>query len=193
MDLPPSARPGAGHPEVIRGQRVVLHAVSPLHAPALRLIRRRDEVYRWWGPVDADFPFDEDPLLTPGFAVTAGRRVIGFVQYAEESDPMYRHAGIDVFLDPDVHGRGYGRETVAAVATHLIEERGHHRLVIDPAADNAAAIAAYSAVGFRPVGVMRRYERSPDGEWRDGLLMDLLAEDLVRPEELGPPGGAAAG
>jgi aminoglycoside 6'-N-acetyltransferase len=33
-------------------------------------------------------------------------------------------------------------------------------------------------VGFRPVGVMRRYERGPDGSWHDGLLMDLLPEDL---------------
>jgi aminoglycoside 6'-N-acetyltransferase len=28
------------------------------------------------------------------------------------------------------------------------------------------------------VGVMRRYERGPDGQWRDALLMDLLREDL---------------
>jgi aminoglycoside 6'-N-acetyltransferase len=26
---------------------------------------------------------------------------------------------------------------------------------------------------------MRAYERGPDGSWHDGLLMDLLAEDLV--------------
>ena len=32
---------------------------------------------------------------------------------------------------------------------------------------------------FRPVGVMRRYERDADGSgWHDGLLMDLLAEEL---------------
>jgi aminoglycoside 6'-N-acetyltransferase len=50
--------------------------------------------------------------------------------------------------------------------------------VIDPAADNAAAIRAYEKVGFRPVGVMRQYERLPGGEWHDGLLMDLLADEL---------------
>ena len=53
------------------------------------------------------------------------------------------------------------------------------RLVIDPAADNAAAIASYSKVGFRPVGIMRRYERGSDGSWHDGLLMDLIAEELL--------------
>jgi aminoglycoside 6'-N-acetyltransferase len=50
--------------------------------------------------------------------------------------------------------------------------------VIDPAADNAAAIACYRKVGFRPVGIMRQYERGPEGEWHDGLLMDLLAAEL---------------
>jgi aminoglycoside 6'-N-acetyltransferase len=40
-------------------------------------------------------------------------------------------------------------------------------LVIDPAADNMAAIRAYEKAGFKPVG-----------EWHDGLLMDLLADEL---------------
>jgi aminoglycoside 6'-N-acetyltransferase len=26
---------------------------------------------------------------------------------------------------------------------------------------------------------MRRYERGPDGTWHDGLLMDLLADELT--------------
>jgi hypothetical protein len=30
------------------------------------------------------------------------------------------------------------------------------------------------------VGVMRKYIRDQGGEWEDGLLMDLLAEELVR-------------
>jgi aminoglycoside 6'-N-acetyltransferase len=61
----------------------------------------------------------------------------------------------------------------------LIEERGHHRITIDPAVENAAAIRAYEKVGFKPVGVMRQYERDVDGDGRhDGLLMDLLAGEL---------------
>ncbi len=38
------------------------------------------------------------------------------------------------------------------------------------------------AVGYRPVGVLRRYERDVDGTgWHDGLLMDLLVEELAQP------------
>ena len=34
-------------------------------------------------------------------------------------------------------------------------------------------------VGFRDVGVMRRYELGNDGRWRDALLMDLLRDELL--------------
>jgi aminoglycoside 6'-N-acetyltransferase len=66
--------------------------------------------------------------------------VRGMVQYGEEDEPDYRHASIDIFLDPAVHGRGVGRDTVATLARHLVRDRGHHRLVINPAADNEPAI-----------------------------------------------------
>lgn len=91
----------------------------------------------------------------------------------------YRHAGMDIFLAPDRHGQGLGTDALRTLARHLIDDRGHHRLTIDPAVANKAAIRAYEKLGFRPVGVMRQVERSPDGEWRDGLLMDLLADELT--------------
>ena len=34
-------------------------------------------------------------------------------------------------------------------------------------------------VGFKPVGIMRSYERGMDGTFHDGLLMDLLAHELT--------------
>ena len=49
---------------------------------------------------------------------------------------------------------------------------------LEPGAANERAIRAYERVGFRPVGVMRAYERGPDGTWHDGLLMDMLRSDL---------------
>jgi aminoglycoside 6'-N-acetyltransferase len=101
------------------------------------------------------------------------------VQFFEELEPEYRHATIDLFIDPALHGRGVGTEVLRRVVEYLTVERGHHRLTIDPAADNAAAIRVYEKVGFKPVGVMRHYERDADGAgWHDGLLMDLLASEL---------------
>jgi len=64
------------------------------------------------------------------------------------------------------------------VMTWLVDVRGHHRLTVDPAAENARAIHVYQDLGFRPVGVLKRYERVEDGVWRDALLMELLAADF---------------
>jgi aminoglycoside 6'-N-acetyltransferase len=48
-------------------------------------------------------------------------------------------------------------------------------------AHNVAAIRAYEKLGFRPVGRMRDYWRSPDGTWHDGPLGDLLARERRAP------------
>ena len=100
----------------------------------------------------------------------------GLIQYQEEPEPRYRHASVDLFLDPALHGRGLGTEALRRVVRELIGERGHHRITIDPATGNTAAIRAYEKAGFRPVGVMRSAERDADGRgWHDSLLMELLA------------------
>jgi aminoglycoside 6'-N-acetyltransferase len=145
-------------------------------AAELRRILATPEVARWWDAPEDDFPLGDDPESVR-LTVEVDGRVAGMVQYWEETDPKYRHAGIDLFLDPAVHGRGIGTEVVRRVARMLIDERGHHRVTIDPAASNAAAIRAYEKAGFRRVGVMRRYERDADGGgWHDGLLMELVVD-----------------
>lgn len=155
-------------------------------AGALFVILAEPEVRRWWRtpkPVEQiarELRGEDEAEGATRFVIDVAGDVVGFVQYSEETEPDYRHASIDVFLSARVHGRGLGSEAVAVLAAYLVDERGHHRITIDPAAGNAAAIRAYTKVGFRPVGVMRRYERDSEGSWRDGLLMDLLAEELVR-------------
>jgi aminoglycoside 6'-N-acetyltransferase len=106
--------------------------------------------------------------------------VVGFVQAHEDTHPEFRHAGLDLFLDPAVHGHGLGQDVVRTVCRHLIEDRGHHRLVIDPAEANTRAIRCYEAVGFRRVGIMRSYWWDHVEErWADGLLLDLLREEFL--------------
>jgi aminoglycoside 6'-N-acetyltransferase len=138
-------------------------------------IHRAPEVVRWWGRPDGGFPWSDEPEATR-LTIEVDGAVAGIVQFHEEPEPRYRHAAVDLFLDPALHGRGIGTEVLRRVVRQLIDERGHHRVTIDPAAANAAAIRAYEKAGFRRVGVMRRYERDLGGEgWHDGLLMELLA------------------
>ena len=132
------------------------------------------EVVRWWDVPADGFPWDE-PESTR-WTIEVDGAIAGLIQAWEETEPRYRHAGVDLFLDPALHGRGLGTEAVRLVVRHLIDERGHHRITIDPAADNVAAIRCYEKVGFRTVGVMRSHERDVGGGgWHDGLLMELVA------------------
>ena len=159
----------------LRGERVLLRPGRSEDADVLVRIRKEPEVARRWGGDGIDEEVGEGFIGNDaGFVIEADGEVVGAIQYYEEDDPMYRHAGMDIFLATARHGRGLGAEAIRVLARHLFEKRGHHRLTIDPAADNAAAIRAYEKVGFRPVGVMRLYERGPDGDWHDGLLMDML-------------------
>ena len=154
--------------------RLELRPLARGDEDALLRIHLTPEVVRWWDRPEGDFPWDE-PESTR-FTILVDHQIAGMIQYWEEQEPRYRHAGIDLFLDPRLHGRGFGTEAVARVAEHLISERGHHRITIDPALANAAAIRCYEKVGFKPVGVMRRAERDPGGgAWHDCLLMELVA------------------
>jgi aminoglycoside 6'-N-acetyltransferase len=165
---------------VLSGGRVQLRPVRAEDEAALVAIFSDPSVATWWGEParsvsDALHPEEGQS----GFVIESGSEPIGFIQYVEEADPTYHHAGIDIAIRADRQGQGFGPEAIRVLAEHLFNERGHHRLTIDPSAKNQPAIDAYRKVGFRPVGVMRRYERTPNGEYRDGLLMDLLREELT--------------
>jgi aminoglycoside 6'-N-acetyltransferase len=166
----------------LHGAMVSLRPAATEDIPALARIRATPQVSRWWrgeadmvSEVAADLADSEAITL----AVELDGRVVGAIQWSAELEPDYRHAGIDIYLDPSVHGRGAGSDAIRTLARHLIVGEGFHRLIIDPAADNVAAIRCYSKVGFKPVGIMRKYERGSDGTWHDGLLMDLLAEEFA--------------
>jgi aminoglycoside 6'-N-acetyltransferase len=164
----------------LKGKRVVLRRMRLADVPAMLEIQAQPGVARWWGvPEESDLRAKAEGSegVVP-FAIELEGVVVGLIEYHEEEDPMYRHAGMDLFLSEDVQAQGLGTDALRTLARYLCDVRGHHRIVIDPAAENVAAIRAYEKVGFRPVGVMRRYERLPGGEWHDGLLMDLLADEL---------------
>src|SRR5262245_25894287 len=167
----------------LRGREVVLRPPRTDDAERLNAILAEPSVAAWWPEFDVQRVLDDlvaERDDEEGFVIEHDGAVVGYIQFAEELDPEFRHASIDLFLATEAQGRGLGPDAIRAVAIHLIDDRGHHRLTIDPAAANARAIAAYAKLGFRPVGVLRAYQRMPDGQWVDGLLMDLLADELVR-------------
>jgi aminoglycoside 6'-N-acetyltransferase len=167
--------------KTLRGERVSIRPATEADVKSLVALLAEPAVARWWGTgYDAE-RVRRDHLEDPGsetFTIEVDGQVAGLVLVSEENDPEYRHAALDISLSTAFQGRGLGREALRVVIDHLVRDRGHHRFTIDPDVENEPAIRCYAAVGFRPVGVMRSYSHVADGPWRDGLLMDLLADEL---------------
>lgn len=167
----------------LRTERLLLRPLRDDDLDELEQIVAGPGGAEWWGIVGdrqklrSDLSCDDEDD-SAAFTIEIDGDVAGWLGVWEENEPGYRYAGLDIMLAPAVRGRGIGPEALRAAIRWLIDERGHHRITIDPARANERAIRAYESVGFRPVGVMRQYERDPAGGWRDGLLMDLLADEL---------------
>jgi aminoglycoside 6'-N-acetyltransferase len=170
----------------LRAPRVTLRPVVEADVPELLAILREPSVAQFWAPPDdaaeqrelllGDDPDGAEAITT--FAITLAGKLIGWICGWEKLEPEYRHAGVDLFLSSASQGRGYGLEAIRLVCRFLFDERQHHRITIDPSAENLRAIRTYEKAGFKRVGVLRRYERGADGTFHDGLLLDLLPEDL---------------
>jgi aminoglycoside 6'-N-acetyltransferase len=174
--------PSSSPPEQpLVGDRVTLRRGNAAEVDALQAILAEPSVARWWGEPETretileTFDGSDDSVL---LVIEVDGEIAGGIQSWEETDPDYRHAGIDVYVGERFQDRGLGTEAVRLLAPCLFDVRGHHRLTIDPALANERAIRAYEKVGFQRVGVMRRYERSADGTFHDGLLLDLLRDEL---------------
>jgi aminoglycoside 6'-N-acetyltransferase len=167
---------------VLQSERVTLRPLADSDVDGLVAIIQSPGVREWWWEAgDAERlrdGFRED--VGSAFAIEVDGELAGWLGFHEETDPGYRHAGVDISLDLRFQSQGLGPEAIRTVVRWLADERGHHRFTIDPSAQNERAIRAYESVGFKPVGVLRRYERDADGPgFHDGLLMDLLIDELT--------------
>jgi len=160
-----------------------IRPILPEDAPALVEIMAHPTVARWWGAFDEERVEKELIVGEPDlrvYAIEVDGHVVGAIQSYEESEPEFRHAGIDLFLADDVQGHGVGPTAIRLVARRLIEEDGHHRITIDPAADNEHAISAYEKVGFRRVGVQHGMGQDARGRWRDVVLLERRSPTVGR-------------
>lgn len=160
--------------------RLRLRGWTEADITTLLALLNEPSVAQWWGGQydAARLRRDLDDPEVYTYVIELGGEVAGMLMFSEEADPMYHSAGMDIAISAAHQGKGLGPEALSTLARHLFDVRGHHRLTIDPAADNDRAIGAYASIGFKPVGVMRRYEQGADGTFHDGLLMDMLREDF---------------
>jgi RimJ/RimL family protein N-acetyltransferase len=80
-------------------------------------------------------------------------------------------------VHPDFRGRKVSDEAARLFQRHLVHDLGFHRLQLEIYGFNERAIKHAKRSGFTREGVRRKaYWR--DGEWVDGVLYGLVAEEL---------------
>jgi aminoglycoside 6'-N-acetyltransferase len=172
MDERHEKGPAAEAP-MLHGRSVTLRPATPADIPVLLAILDEPEVARWWRRAEWERINEADAVV---YAIVVDGDVIGCIEYNEETDPDYRSAAVDIFVSGRTQGRGIGPDALRTLIDHLVVDRGHHRLTVDPAVANTRAIHVYEKLGFRRVGVLRGYERGRDGVWRDALLMEYAVD-----------------
>ncbi len=113
------------------------------------------------------------------FVIEYEGRGVGEIQYWHQypgSDYAWS-AGIDIFIgEPDARDRGLGTEAVRTMLSYLFDQRGLHRVTIDPEVANMRAIRTYEKAGFRLDGVLR-HNAFEHGEYVDTHFMSILEDE----------------
>ena len=169
-------------PHELIGRQIILRPLDKSDSEPLRKIHSTPGVSKWWGLPDEGFPFLDEPE-TQRLGVTFEGQLIGLIQYTEEPYPDGRNAEIDIFIDPDFHGRGLGADAMKTLIRYLQDERGHHRIILYTSPQNERALKSYEGLGFRRVGVVEASARDPNtGEWVDEILLELVDRAKARKE-----------
>lgn len=105
--------------------------------------------------------------LCPWFVATSGHRIIGFARAARWKGRCAYDwtAEIAVYVSPDHHRRGVGRELYEALFA-LLRRQGYRSLLAGIALPNAASVALHEAMGMRHVGTLERVGYKM-GRWID--------------------------
>jgi RimJ/RimL family protein N-acetyltransferase len=174
-------------PYRIETERLVLRCWQPADAPDLADVAIGQQAWFAFAPWVAEVQTVEDALafarasrgcfdLMRDFAFglwsKAPARLLGGVQL-HCADPQARRVTLDYWLRKDATGRGYARESVAAIVDVAICRVRASRVEILVAVDNAKSRALPVALGFHKDGVMR------EGLIVGGCLFDMVVYSLL--------------
>jgi aminoglycoside 6'-N-acetyltransferase len=100
--------------DALRGERVVLRAVTTGDVDALLAVLTEPAVKPWWHGYDRErvareMLHGDDPAETV-YVIDVDGDVAGVIQSSEETEPDSRRAGIDIALGSRWHGTGVAVE-----------------------------------------------------------------------------------
>ncbi len=180
---------------ILHTPRLTLRVARAADAPTITGYRSDPEIGKFQ---DWDLPYDGERAAArlaaqadvddvgegrwTTFAIELAGEVIGdVVACVREGGGV---AEIGFTLSPGHHGHGYATEAAGALADHLFEHHGVHRIEASLDPENVASMRVLEAIGMRDEGITRRSYRVR-GEWVDDLRLAMLdtdrAEWLTRP------------
>ncbi len=136
-----------------------------------------DDTLRWSLP-----PYDEEWInrtlaiienLIPLIAVH-GERIVGSCTIAKSRHARRKGVGdIGIFLHEDFHRVGLGT-AMMELALDLARKQELHRIWLEVAEGNKAAIGLYEKIGFKIEGRLRSSFVEDDNKYHDTLVMGIL-------------------
>ena len=107
--------------------------------------------------------------------------IVGFAAVSPVSKrSVYRGvAEVMVYVSAEARGRGAGRRLMDALV-QVTEEAGIWTLQASIFPENEASVAVHEAVGFRTVGTRERIGCTPEGTWRDTVILERRSQVVGR-------------
>jgi ribosomal-protein-alanine N-acetyltransferase len=113
-------------------------------------------------------------MCVPHVIVLDGR-IVGRITLSGIVRGPFLSASVGYWVAESANGRGVASAAMAEIARLAFGELGLHRIEASTLVDNAASQRVLERNGFRRYGMAPRYLRI-NGEWRDHVLFQLLAE-----------------
>lgn len=170
---------------IINTARLTLRPMVSSDVPALKEWMPDKSIYTYWGkgPGKAEknpellFEKEERPTKSfhLGIAEKNGGKVVGDIWvYLIENDRM---AQIAIRLSKDVHGKGYGTESLSAMTRFCFEKTELQRLWTKVDVRNSASVRILEKCGYTREGLIRQGKMV--NTWCDYYIYGILATDRL--------------
>jgi aminoglycoside 6'-N-acetyltransferase len=114
------------------------------------------------------------------FIIEIDGKPIGFMYNTPEKIDNGKFTGkieLDILIgDQTDWNKGYGTIALKKMINICFNQQHAERIYLTPRINNNRAIHVYEKVGFKPEGVLRRFEKF-EGNWIDCVMMSIIKQE----------------
>ena len=175
----------------VRTERLLIRRPTAADAETTWRYRRQEAVSRWMTSASTDLDeyrarFEDPQRMAKTMVVEHDGALVGDLMLAVEDawaqaevEELGKgvHAELGWCLDPAYGGRGLATEAVRALISVAFDRLGLRRVTANCFADNEPSWRLMERVGMRREAYTVRDSLHRSGQWLDGMMYALLAED----------------